>query len=346
MPRRRAGLLAAAVLCAGCGPAPVESVQLLAIGTVIEVTVEAPPPGWRAQVRADVEPWLDGWGAQMYAFGDGELAQANARWRDGECVAVSGELDHLIRLAGQLEQRHGDRFVPALADVTRLWRLHDTDASGWRPPDDAQVQAAMQPAPSMRHLVRKDGDAVCATGPIALDVGGFAKGIALNRLARALEDRGLTPALVNIGGDVLAIGQRSHRPWRLGIRHPRDDGALASLAVQPGETVMTSGDYARQVTIDGTRYAHILDPATGRPIQGIASVTVVGRDPVAADAAATALFVAAGRTWAAGRWPDLPAVADAGAFVVVAADESVAVSRDLVGRITWQAPDLVVHERP
>lgn len=343
---RLAGVLAAVALCAGCGPAPVETVQLLALGTVIEISVEAPPAGWRQPLRDDVEPWLSRWGTDMYAYGTGELARANARWRQRECVTVSRDLATLIEQAGRLERRHGDRFVPALADVTFLWRLHDTDAPDWRPPATQAVAEAMQPAPSMQNLVSKDRNVVCATGPVALDVGGFAKGIALDRIAAALNARNLAPALINIGGDVHVIGRRSQRPWRLGIAHPQGDGALASLSVNPGESVMTSGDYARGFTLDGTRYAHILDPATGRPVQGVASVTVIGHNAALTDAAATALFVAAGRTVAAGEWPDLPPVADAATYVVVATDGSVAVSRDLIGRIRWLEQDVAVHERP
>lgn len=312
---------------------------------MIEVSVEAPAPGWQDELRAEVAPWLSDFGADMYAFGDGELAQANAQWKTGGCVAASDTLRAVAHSAATLEQRHGDRFVPALADITRLWRLHDTDTANWQPPSPAEISAAMTPRPSMQYLDERDGQ-LCAGGPVALDSGGFAKGLVLDRLIDALQRRGWSPALVNVGGDLVALGERAARPWRVGIKDPAGPGALASFPVFDGEAVMTSGDYARGFTLGKTRYAHILDPATGWPVQGIASVTVVGERAAATDAAATALFVAAGRAHAAGLWPDLPAVADADAFVVVAADGSVAVSAALAARIDWASPGTVRHVLP
>ena len=98
-------------------------------------------------------------------------------------------------------------------------------------------------------------------------------------------------AIVNIGGDLSVIGSVNGREARIGIRSPIGGTPIAGIDVQSEETVFTSGNYERYIDIDGRRYTHVFDPRTGYPVGHTASVTVVDRDPVRADAAATALMV-------------------------------------------------------
>ncbi len=82
-------------------------------------------------------------------------------------------------------------------------------------------------------------------------------------------------ALINIGGNVIALGKHGDRNWRVGIRHPRNSGAIAALDLEDGWAVGTSGDYQRYFELNGSRYCHILDPRTGYPAQNTLSVTVL-----------------------------------------------------------------------
>ena len=334
----RAGLaIALFALVAGCAPNPSpQTLQWVALGTLIEVTVADPTPGWRDRLSREIKPWLEDWGVAMYAFGEGELAQANAIWRTGGCTNVSIELRRLIDLARQLEQRHPDLFVPALADLARLWRLHELDDPDWAPPDQSDVAAITSQSPRTANLVA-NADGLCASAPLALDVGGFAKGVALDRIADTLLQLGHTRALINIGGDLRVLGRRYDGAWRLGVRDPDGDGALAAIAAYDGDVVVTSGNYARGATVGSTRYGHILDPLTGQPAAGIASVTVIGREATATDAAATALFVAAARSRASGGLARLPPVADAGTYLIVDTDGHVVASASMLERVSWRA---------
>lgn len=135
-----------------------------------------------------------------------------------------------------------------------------------------------------------------------MDAGGIAKGAAAELIADRLVAAGYRDFIVNLGGNVLAMGQRGDRAWRIGIRHPRPpEGTQRMLALLPTEgreSVITSGDYERYFEFEGQRYHHLLDPRTGQPARGLQSVTVVGSDAVLGDAASTALFVA-GEDWPA-----------------------------------------------
>ncbi len=129
-----------------------------------------------------------------------------------------------------------------------------------------------------------------------LGFGGFAKGYAVDAAIDVLKAQDIKNAIINIGGDLRAIGQHGKRPWNIGIRHPRHDGVLASVTVNDNESVFSSGDYERYFEYQGKRYSHIMDPRTGYPADQAMSVTVIDNNAARADASATALFVA-GNDW-------------------------------------------------
>lgn len=124
-----------------------------------------------------------------------------------------------------------------------------------------------------------------------LDLGGIGKGYAADRAAEILKSYGIEHALIDTGGDIVAVGSRDDgQPWRLAIRHPRSSGIMAVIGVRD-LAVATSGDYERYFEVDGTRYNHIIDPRTGWPASELMSVTVLAPTGVQADALATAVFV-------------------------------------------------------
>ena len=107
---------------------------------------------------------------------------------------------------------------------------------------------------------------------------------------------GIKNAIVNAGGDLRVIGQHGTRPWRVGIRNP-NGGVIGGVEARPDEAIFTSGVYERFRRDQQTRYPHILDPRTGWPVQGLAAVTVITKEGLLADAAATALIVAGKEDW-------------------------------------------------
>jgi thiamine biosynthesis lipoprotein len=135
---------------------------------------------------------------------------------------------------------------------------------------------------------------------VKLDLGGYAKGYALDRAAAILKQQGIRNALVNIGGNVLALGTHGERAWRVGIQHPRKPGPLAILELHDGEAIGTSGDYQRYFELDGRRYSHLIDPHSGYPVQGVQAVTILTRGEHAglrSDSASKPLFVSGTQGW-------------------------------------------------
>jgi thiamine biosynthesis lipoprotein len=126
---------------------------------------------------------------------------------------------------------------------------------------------------------------------MSIDLGGIAKGFAVDQACKILNKGGLKNYIVNAGGDLFASGQLSSRLWRIGLQDPENRNAIiASLSVS-GIAVATSGDYEQYFIKNGVRYHHILSPVTGYPARGLHSVTVLAPTTMEADALATALFV-------------------------------------------------------
>ena len=140
--------------------------------------------------------------------------------------------------------------------------------------------------------IKIDGDTVQLKKDMQIDLGGIAKGYTGEKLLEMLKNDGVSKAIISIGGNVQTVGSKSNtEDWKVGVQNPDDKSVLATLEV--GETsVITSGAYQRNMTIDGKFYHHIIDPKTGKPSDsGLKSVTIINKDGTSGDALATALFV-------------------------------------------------------
>ena len=126
---------------------------------------------------------------------------------------------------------------------------------------------------------------------VRIDLGGIAKGHAVDNAIAILRKRGFKEALVTAGGDSRVLGDKRGRPWFIGIRDPRRrDGMVAVLPLE-NAAISTSGDYERYFEAEGVRYHHILNPKTGRSATGVRSVSIIGPDSTTTDALSTSAFV-------------------------------------------------------
>lgn len=261
-----------------------------ALGTLITIEIHDARPPQAAAAVAAVEDYLQRIGRDWYAWGDGELGRINTLLARGESAAVSDELGALIQRGLTLQSRSDGYFDPTIGLLVELWGFNRTDQNG-KPPTEARLDQWRAGRASRARLTVADGIIRTAT-PLKLDLGGIAKGTALARATRILRDNGIDHALIDAGGDVQVSGMHGTRRWRIGIRDPRSPNPLATVELEPGEAIVTSGDYERYFEHDGTRYHHLLDPRSGRPVTHTSGVSVISSDPELADAAATALMAA------------------------------------------------------
>lgn len=236
-----------------------------------------------------------------HAWRPSTLTAINKAIAQGQPITIETDVAQLINQAKTLAENSHHLFNPAAGRLFELWGFQQDDWFLSRPPPSEQsINHWLQASPTMSDITISDNTLTSSNPEVKLGFGGFAKGYAVDAAIKELQQRGINNAMVNIGGDLRAIGQHGDRPWNIGIRHPRQDGMIASIAIHGDESVFTSGDYERFFEYQGQRYPHILDPRTGYPADKAVSVTVLHTDASTADAAATALFVAG---------PDWPTVA-------------------------------------
>ncbi|MBN8766697.1 MAG: FAD:protein FMN transferase [Thiobacillus sp.] len=259
---------------AACSPPPLVQQQSYVFGTLVEVSVYGAPEAKAQQAIAAVLARFDALHHQLHAWQPSELSRLNVALAKGAHTPVTPELAAMLRDAQAVSAESNDLFDPAIGNLIALWGFHADSPQG-RVPDAAAIARWVNAAPRMRDL-HIENNVVWSDNPaVQLDLGGYAKGYALDEAVRILASRGIRNALVNIGGNVIALGQHGDRPWRVGIQHPRKPGTLATLDLHDGEAIGTSGDYQRYFEAGGRRYCHLIDPRTGWPASGMQSVTIL-----------------------------------------------------------------------
>lgn len=202
-------------------------------------------------------------------------------------VHVDRELAELIVRALEFSELSGGAFDITYASVGYLY-----DYREHRHPTDAEIEAAL-PAINWRHVVvDREASTVRFLKPgVRIDLGGIAKGYAVDRCIALLRARGITNASVSAGGDSRLLGDRRGRPWIVGIRHPDDRERVIARIPLEDAAISTSGDYERYFDEDGVRYHHIINPRTGRSATGVRSVTVIGPDATLTEGLTKSVFI-------------------------------------------------------
>lgn len=227
--------------------------------------------------------------ALMNIYSEGSQISKLNRLARQQWVVPHPEVFWLVQRSLESSRASDGAFDISVGPLVRIWR--EARRRGV-PPSTLEVQAALAHVGYTTIDVDPKGQRLRFLNEgMSLDLGGIAKGYALDKGAEALRREGIQQALLNAGGDILALGGKGKDPWIIGIRDPRDpNGLLGSLEARD-VAVITSGDYERFFVYEGKRYHHILDPRTGFPSRGCRSVTVVGPRATEADALATAAFV-------------------------------------------------------
>ena len=275
------GLLA----LSGCGKEPLYQEQGYVFGTLVEVSIYGETEPRARQAVADVLHEFQRLHDLLHAWQPSELSELNTAISQGKSRVVSPELAYILQDAASVSQQSQGLFNPAIGGLAQLWGFH---ADEFKPvlPDNKLIAQWVASKPQMSDLVflpapsGVPGKLVRSNNKaVQIDLGGYAKGYALERAVGLLRKRGMHNALINVGGNIMALGQHGKRAWRVGIQHPRKSGALATLALHDGEAIGTSGDYQRYFILDNTRYCHLIDPRSGYPMQGVQAVTILIKPP-------------------------------------------------------------------
>jgi len=281
----------------GCGGKPTfTEVGFTVFGQVWTLRfADTPADQVNAAVRAAqdiVEPLY----RRLHPWRDSELTRLNSQLATHGEAGASAEVRALIRAARPLFAASNGRFDPSIGGLIDLWGFHrDAGDTPITPPAESVLDAWLADAPSLDD-VRIDGDQVITANPrVQFDFNALAEGFAAEQVLDAIEGAGVTDCLLDSGGDLYTLGHAGRRDWQLGIRDPRGDPrgrqTLGGVRVSGPHALCSSGSYERRLRYRGKNFGHIIDPLTARPTRHNTATTVLGRDPVIADGAATALML-------------------------------------------------------
>lgn len=227
---------------------------------------------------------------------DSEISQINMVSR-GTDITISEELGTLLQGGLEVWQHSSGAFAMDMQPLTRLWGFSSQKLVS-KPPSESDLNQWLQNYPRrgnirLQKTANQGFHLRMASEASGLDLGGIAKGYAIDQAIEVLQREGIHDAMVNAGGDLRVMGDKDGQPWRIGLQHPRQKDQVIALSNLSGDRAMvTSGDYERVFFHEDVRYHHILDPATGRPSHsGLSSVSVQTSSATLADALSTAIFV-------------------------------------------------------
>ncbi len=307
--------------------------EFLAFGTTIELSVWGVPDAAAYAAGEEIRHMFETLHHRWHPWDTGALGVFNSGLMNEGTATGDEELKQTIRRALGYSQLSGGLFQPGVAALVRKWGFNEAKP-GTMPPDPEELHRLLRSIPRYEEIAWQNGRLISPRPGWAVDLGGLAKGVAVDRAIKLLRQAGIDNAIINAGGDLRAIGSPGRRSWRIGIRNPRGPGVIAGILIQDDESVFTSGDYERYFEFQGRRYHHILDPRTGYPAAETMSVTVIGKDGATADAAATALFVAGPGEWSA--------VADSMGIhevMLIASDGHIEMTAEMAARIQLQVAD-------
>lgn len=278
--------------------AQVHSLQGMTMGTTWSVKLIAPHERSMTSLQTGIQQQLDAVVAQMSTWElDSNLSRYNQAsvntWHE-----LPQEFFYVLRYAFEVAQASEGAYDPTAGPLVNVWGF-GPEAMRQQRPDETQLAAARARVGWQRVQLDVATQRVLQPGGVYLDFSAIAKGFGVDQVSRYLLRQGIDNHLVEVGGELRGVGIKPDaQPWWVALEQPLTLNSTVhadlpeTVIALHGLSVATSGDYRRYFDIDNRRYSHTIDPRNGEPIQhGLASVTVIHPDCIAADALSTAINV-------------------------------------------------------
>jgi thiamine biosynthesis lipoprotein len=288
------------MLLSGCDSSevPVYTTQFTAFDTAVDLSIVGIQREQAAEIADAIKQDFAFFDQAFFQANSGRMLRVNELLATGESFSVPPSLIPLLDQTQALSTRSGGLFNPALGRLTRLWGLDAPNPDPHPPPSAAAIQDLLDANPMMADLYL-DGIELQSDNPAAeLTLDTVAPAYAMDVAVDTLHNSGVRSAMVNAGGDVRVIGNRSGRPWRIPVPRASGSGVIGILDVSGDASLVTASSQRRNFLYRGTVYHSVLDPRTGHPATGASSATVLYEgDALTAAAAATALMIAGPEEW-------------------------------------------------
>jgi thiamine biosynthesis lipoprotein len=287
-------VLAVASLLTGCEKhRPAIQLTGVTMGTQYSITIVNPGETQQEALETSVDALLGSINAAMSTYDpESELSLMNQN-SSTEWIKISDSLHTVLQAAIAVAEASGGAFDVTVGPLVNLWGF-GPDRGASVVPDPSAVANASEQVGTDKFEIKANPSALRKRHPeVYIDLSGIAKGYAVDRLARFLQEQGYEDFLVDIGGELRAAGLNpNRRAWRIGIENPTAEGReIGQTIVLTNTGLASSGNYRNYFESDGVRYGHTIDPKTGAPTQHrLASVTVLHSTAMLADAWATALM--------------------------------------------------------
>lgn len=260
------------------------------LGTIVEITVKGEEETLAGKAIEQAFREIEKIDDLMSPFKeDSDISRLN-RKGDQEPIKVSQDTFRVIRESLHFSKLSGGAFDITIAPLLNLW---DSVRENKQLPGEQELKEVLALVNYRNILLDEEKRKVGFRGKgMNVNLGGIAKGYAVDRAIERLRYWGIKRAIVNAGGDIYLLGRPFDRDfWAIGLRHPRKRGEILGVIKARDEAIATSGDYEKYFILDGKRYSHLLDPHTGKPVEGMLSVTVLAENTLKADGLSTAIFV-------------------------------------------------------
>jgi thiamine biosynthesis lipoprotein len=325
-------LLSLAFLLSACGRPALYRQESFVFGTRVEILVAGVDEARARPAASAALREFDRLYRTYHAWRTSPLGDLNAALAAGKTLDVDEEMAAVLVDARRLSALGEGLFDPGIGRLIGAWGFQSDEFKAALP--DPAILADWRGNRAGIADLEIDGRRIGSRSRrVAIDLGGYLKGYALDRAAAILRAHGVNNALINIGGNIRALGDNNGDPWSVGLLHPRSPGPLATLKLYDGEAIGTSGDYQRFFELDGKRYCHLLDPRSGEPVTHTQALTVlVSPQPGAgtlSDAATKPLFIAG-----AG-WPELAGRLDIDHVLRVDVEGKISVSPKMRERLEF-----------
>lgn len=273
-------LFLAVFLAGGCGRPPLYKDARIIMGTTVEVV--SPCRDSAKIVFAEIQR-LDKLLSRYNP--ESEVSLLNKKGK----LKASPETIYVLKRAKEFWSLSGGAFDISVVPLMDLWGFTGQD---YRVPSGAEIRKALGMIGSDKIIFNERNNVVeFKVSGLMVDLGAIAKGFAVDSAVKKLKERGIDSCLINAGGDIYCLGDKSGESWSVAVQDPRRSGFTDYLKLKDC-AVATSGDYRQFFERGKRRYSHIMDPRSGYPADsGVASVTVVATDCLTADALATAIFI-------------------------------------------------------
>ena len=221
---------------------------------------------------------------------DSQLSQVNREAFDNP-VRVDDDLFEVLRISGEYSRQTDGAFDITVGPVVKLWRR--AQDGGELPTETELAQARSKVGFEKLVLNQAEKTVRFEVDGMRLDLGGIAKGYAIDLAIEAMQQAGAVGGLIDVGGDVRCFGPPSDdkESWLVGLQDPSVEGQLLLVLKLRGMAVATSGGYRRFAEVNGKKYSHIINPQAGSAADELVSVSIVAQTATAADALATAISV-------------------------------------------------------